>query len=62
MYQGSADFIAANASIIQKHKIRGIIGTTSFDGDNLLDLTITKKVVDLKAEIEKIREQIQNIE
>lgn len=43
MYQGSADFIAANASIIQKHKIRGIIGTTSFDGDNLLDLTITKK-------------------
>lgn len=43
MYQGSADFITANGSMHQKHKIRGIIGTTSFNGDNLLDLTITKK-------------------
>lgn len=31
-------------------------------GSKANDLTITKKVVDLKAEIEKIREQIQNIE
>ena len=31
-------------------------------GSKANDLTITKMVVDLKAEIEKIREQIQNIE
>lgn len=31
-------------------------------GSKANDLTITKNVVDLKAEIEKIREQIQNIE
>ena len=31
-------------------------------GSKANDLTITKKVVDLKAEIEKIREQLQNIE
>lgn len=31
-------------------------------GSKSQDLAITKKVVDLKAEIEKIREQIQNIE
>lgn len=31
-------------------------------GSKASDLTITKMVVDLKAEIEKIREQIQNIE
>lgn len=31
-------------------------------GSKAQDLSITKKVVDLKAEIEKIREQIQNIE
>ena len=31
-------------------------------GSKAQDLSITKLVVDMKAEIEKIREQIQNIE
>ena len=43
MYTGSADFITANSSMMQKHKIRGYVGTTAFDGDNLLDFTIVKK-------------------
>ena len=35
---------------------------TNTIGSKSGDLSITRKVVDIKAEIEKIREQIQNIE
>ena len=35
---------------------------TNTIGSKAQDLEITRKVVDMKAEIEKIREQIQNIE
>jgi uncharacterized protein (TIGR00255 family) len=31
-------------------------------GSKVSDLTITNYVIDMKAEIEKIREQVQNIE
>jgi len=35
---------------------------TNTIGSKASDMEITRKVVDIKAEIEKIREQIQNIE
>ncbi len=35
---------------------------TNTIGSKAQELEITRKVVDMKAEIEKIREQIQNIE
>ena len=44
MYSGSAAFQTANEAAIQKHKIRGTIGATSFDDDNILtgSLNITR--------------------
>ena len=35
---------------------------TNTIGSKANDLTITKAVIDVKAELEKIREQVQNIE
>lgn len=39
----SAAFNTANAKGTQKHAIRGTIGAVSFNGDNVLNMTITKK-------------------
>lgn len=36
MYQVSSEFSAANAKRSQKHKVRGSIGSTSFDDSNIL--------------------------
>ena len=42
--------------------IQEINRETNTIGSKACDLEITRRVVDIKAEIEKIREQIQNIE
>ena len=44
MYSGSAAFQTANEAAIQKHKLRGYIGLTSFTEDNILtgSLSFTK--------------------
>lgn len=45
MYSGSASFNTANEAAIQKHRVRGTIGSTAFASENVLDgsMTIVKK-------------------